>query len=215
MIDEIGFNLMPGQGTGRYRCTNFLIEFRANETNHFSMQKRRYFGEGFENHECGIEMLNPDSLDRGFWKCLIGVTKEIVNNNSTIGAIIDGSGGTEESTRYNIDADDVYGLHNTQVNILCKSNLPADYCWFRHPNGRKISVSEVAAATDDDQYRYFGSGIHLGDCGVSIMNASVDDSGSWSCHIGSIKAAGIESSYEISVRVSGKLMMRKCWNLLN
>lgn len=129
------------------------------------------------------------------------------DKESTVGAIIDGSGGQAETTRYDIAADDVYGLHGTQLNILCKSNFPAEYCWFRHPNGRKISVSEGVAATDhddDDKYRYFGSGIHLGDCGVSVMNASVDDSGMWSCHLGATHTAGIESSQDISVRVSGK-----------
>lgn len=127
---------------------------------------------------------------------------------STIGAIIDGSNGQADSTRYGIDADDVYGLQGTQVNISCKSNFPAEYCWFRHPNGRKISVSEAAATADSDEYRYFGSGIRLGECGVSIMKASVDDSGTWSCHMGTIQTTGIESTKEISVRVSGKLMAR-------
>lgn len=129
---------------------------------------------------------------------------ENAEKESTVGAIIDGSGGQADSTRYDIVADDVYGLHGTQVDILCKSSFPAEYCWFRHPNGHKIPVSDAADADDDDQYRYFGSGINLGDCGVSIMNASVDDSGTWSCHMGTTDAAGIESSQEIGVRVSGE-----------
>lgn len=172
----------------------------------------RYSGGGFETHECGIEISNPDSLDRGFWKCLIGVYQENPNMESTVGAIIDGNNGLTQSTRYDIDADDVYGLQHTQVNILCKSNYPAEYCWFRHPSGRKIPVSDVAVAAADDQYRYFGSGVHLGDCGVSVMAASVDDSGTWSCHMGTIHQAGIESSKEISVRVSGERVTMMRWN---
>lgn len=166
--------------------------------------KCSYFGNGFENLECGISISNPDTLDRGFWKCLLGVKEENPDVDSTVGAIIDGSGVQEQQhTRYGIEADDIYGLQDTQVNILCKSNFPAEYCWFRHANGRKISVSDAADDSDDDQYRYFGTGVHLGDCGVSITNASVDDSGTWSCHMGTIQTAGIESSKEISVRVSG------------
>lgn len=154
-----------------------------------------------------MSISNPDVLDRGFWKCLIGVTEaHHVDAESTVGAIVDGSDGQDEGKRYDVDAENVYGLKDTRVNILCKSNFPAEYCWFRHPNGRKIPVSDAIEFDEDsiDQYQYFGTGINLGDCGVSIMNASVDDSGTWSCHMGTTHKAGIESSTEVSVRVSGK-----------
>lgn len=144
----------------------------------------------------------------------------------TIGAILDGSAVSEVAQglmniifksikliNYNIDenkinildieADDVYGLHHSRVNILCKRQVAAEYCWFRHPTGRKISVSDMNSLNEADPYHYYGMGIKLGECGISIMSASVDDSGTWSCHMGTIAAAGIEFSKEISVRVSG------------
>lgn len=134
----------------------------------------------------------------------MGVTVENTDVEITMGAIVDGSGGKSENTRYDIEVEDVYGLQGAEVNILCKSNFPAEYCWFRHPSGRKIPISVTPDANEGENYRYFGSGIHLGDCGVSILKASLDDSGTWSCHMGTIQTAGIESSKQISVRVSGK-----------
>lgn len=52
--------------------------------------------------------------------------------------------------------------------------------------------------------RYHGTGVKLGECGISIMGATINDSGSWSCHMGTIGDAGLEASEEINVRVSGK-----------
>lgn len=36
------------------------------------------------------------------------------------------------------------------------------------------------------------------------MGATLNDSGVWSCHMGTIGEAGPEASKEISVRISGK-----------
>lgn len=161
-----------------------------------------------------MSISNPDALDRGFWKCLLGVSEEHSGVENTVGAVIDGNENTDDATQNDIHADDVYGLQDAQVNILCKSNFVIGYCWFRHPNGQKISVSDVTTASDGssgniDAYRYFGSGIKLGECGLSIMKASVDDSGSWSCHMGPTETAGVESTKTISVRVSGKQITQR------
>lgn len=53
-------------------------------------------------------------------------------------------------------------------------------------------------------FRYSGTGINLGECGIEIMKASTSDSGQWSCHMGTTGKAAVEASKEISVRVSGE-----------
>lgn len=184
--DDFGFNLVPGRGHGKYR----------------------YYGNGLDHHECGMAIQNPIALDKTQWKCLIGTEtidateKEKKFTRKTIGAIVDASTNPDESK--DITAEDVYGLNLSRVNILCRSNFAAEYCWFRHASGRKITISDLTMPNTDDEYRYFGSGIRLGECGITIMQASVNDSGTWSCHMGSIKPVGLELSKEVSVRVSGE-----------
>lgn len=71
---------------------------------------------------------------------------------STVGAILDASP-KPQTLADSITTEDVFGLHNSKVNLLCKSKVAAEYCWFRHPNGNKISVSEMKVPLDDDEYR--------------------------------------------------------------
>lgn len=53
-----------------------------------------------------------------------------------------------------IESSNVYGLQNTNVSILCKRNVPTDYCWFRDPSGRRISVSDRKALQPNDSYGF-------------------------------------------------------------
>lgn len=53
-----------------------------------------------------------------------------------------------------IETSDVYGLQETNVNILCKRNVPTDYCWFQDPSGRRISVSDKKALQPTDLYGF-------------------------------------------------------------
>lgn len=162
----------------------------------------RYYGDGFDKHECGITIENPQNADKSHWKCLIGV--EEMGVRSTIGAILDST--KSHDTRFDIDVEDVYGLHYSQVNILCRANFPSEYCWFRHASGKKISVSSHIPQQDNiqGQYKYFGNGIKLGECGITIMNATVNDTGTWSCHMGTTSKSGVEQSKDVNVRISGK-----------
>lgn len=52
-----------------------------------------------------------------------------------------------------IEAEDVFALENTSVNILCKRKAKVDYCWFRHPSGKRILVSDRATPQPTDEYR--------------------------------------------------------------
>lgn len=97
----------------------------------------------------------------------------------------------------------MYGLNNTDVNILCKAKLAVDYCWFTHPNGHKISVSDQMAATEQDLYRYFGTGLDLGECGITVRRATIPDTGNWVCHMGTLVQIGFETTKTVKVRVSG------------
>lgn len=161
----------------------------------------RYFGAGFDKHECGITVEGPQTIDKTQWKCLIGV--EEMGESSTIGAMLDAS--KAEESRYDIDVEDVYGFHNSAVSILCRANFPSEYCWFRHASGQKISVSELAGRKEATlgPYRYFGNGVKLGECGITVMNATVNDTGTWSCHMGTTSKSGVEQSKDINVRISG------------
>lgn len=118
------------------------------------------------------------------------------------------------------------------MNILCKRFIPTDYCWFRDPSGSRILVSDQKTPDEDDIYRlcnknnnnnkkintllnilahyknvferYYGTGIKLGECGLTILNAAHNHSGTWSCHMGATNIAATDTVKEISVRITGK-----------
>lgn len=121
----------------------------------------------------------------------------------TIGALIDASE-MPQKFEEEIESEDVYGIDGSSVKLVCKNKLSADYCWFQHPSGKRISVSEDKPPHEDDEFRYSGTGINLGECGIEILKASTSDSGQWSCHMGTTGKAAVEASKEISVRVSGE-----------
>ncbi|XP_055298260.1 uncharacterized protein LOC129566399 [Sitodiplosis mosellana] len=177
--DDTGFNLQDGRGEERIS----------------------YFGNGFANRECGISIANADDSDKSPWKCFIGVDDD--GHLKTMGAIIDGSVPQKTSSQGDVESSDVYGLQDTQVNILCKRYIPTDYCWFRDPSGQIISMSDQKEPDDsNDIYRYYGTGIKLGECGLTILNANHNHSGIWSCHMGATEQSSADSVQEISVRIA-------------
>lgn len=99
-------------------------------------------------------------------------------------------------------------MENTVTNILCARKAVTDYCWFRDPSGHKITLSDRGRAKPTDAHKYFGLGISLGECGITIMKASHNDSGTWTCHMGMIKEARADSYKEISVRITGMNRVR-------
>lgn len=65
--------------------------------------------------------------------------------------------------------------------------------------------------------RYYGTGIKLGECGLTILNAAHNHSGTWSCHMGATHIAATDSVAEISVRITGKkeiFLMSKDFHVL-
>lgn len=73
--DDVGFNLQDGRGDERIS----------------------YYGNGFENLECGISIGNVDQNDKSPWKCFIGVDDD--GELKTMGAIIDGSDSQQTNTQ--------------------------------------------------------------------------------------------------------------------
>lgn len=47
-------------------------------------------------------------------------------------------------------------------------------------------------------------GTEFGDCGIKILKALHNDSGTWSCHMGITDIAQTDAVEEISVRITGK-----------
>lgn len=193
LSDGQGFNVAAGQGVGRYS----------------------YVGSGFEAGDCGLQIAEPDAFDRFRWKCLLGyghANAQSAVENGTIGAILDASAEPAHGV-VDLKADNVYGLDGTPVNILCKSPIAVDYCWFTHPQGDRISVSDPAdspatAATADDaddsvqRFGYYGSGLRMGECGITLSHATLNDTGRWKCHLGTFRRIGFEASRDVSVRIS-------------
>lgn len=104
-----------------------------------------------------------------------------------------------------IIASDVYATNGSAVDLLCKAPVALDYCWFTDPSQRRISISDKVAATSTDQYTYFGTGLKLGECGLTIRTANLSDSGLWKCHVGTTtKSVGFEITRSIGLRISGK-----------
>lgn len=52
-------------------------------------------------------------------------------------------------------------------------------------------------------FRYNGAGIKLGECGLTILSAEHNHSGTWSCHMGATHVAQTDTVREISVRIAG------------
>lgn len=56
-------------------------------------------------------------------------------------------------------------------------------------------------------FSYYGTGIRLGECGITISKVAHNHSGTWSCHMGATDVAGIDTVKEISVRITGSIFI--------
>lgn len=52
-------------------------------------------------------------------------------------------------------------------------------------------------------FRYYGAGINLGECGITIVNATQNLSGTWSCHMGTARTGAVDAFKEFGVRITG------------
>ncbi|XP_065086379.1 uncharacterized protein LOC135708308 [Ochlerotatus camptorhynchus] len=175
VADNQGLNMLQGVGWDRYR----------------------YYGNGFDTGDCGLEIEDPDTIDKGLWKCLVGYGNDEMMKVS--GAIMDT--GDWEADLAIISAEDVNVLNGTEMTLQCNANKPLDYCWFRDQHGEIYSVSEGLPPAEDAHFWYSGISLSLGDCGIRLKPVTEEMAGQWSCHVGSSKYTPLEVSTRINVRV--------------
>lgn len=162
---------------------------------------------GFPKGECGLQITNPNFNDKSIWKCFIGLKhmrssegKADTTVQSTIGAIIDIS--DVPSTLSTLSATKSNSLADQQINLLCESTIAIEYCWFRHPDGSIISVTDQTEEDDEKPFWYHGNGFQLGHCGITIRKSDITDSGKWTCNVGIVNQPQWQISKEFDVRVT-------------
>lgn len=86
--------------------------------------------------------------------------------------------------------------------LLVKSifNHPMAYCRFTNPNREVHGVSE--RFTMEGKYRYYGSGLISGECGIEILATTKDEVGIWSC---TFSTEGQEYKVDMVISHSGKV----------
>jgi len=120
--------------------------------------------------------------------------------------IIAGSILNPSTTTYklqDISRTNFYGVQHKPMNLLCQAKIPINYCWFGHPNGTSYSVSDTKVHAADDVFGYHGNGFLMGECGITINDASTNDTGNWQCHLGiTDNEIRDEAQVEFIVRIS-------------
>uniref|UniRef100_A0A182JVK3 Ig-like domain-containing protein n=1 Tax=Anopheles christyi TaxID=43041 RepID=A0A182JVK3_9DIPT len=182
LADGLGLNVIPGVGTSRYG----------------------YIGAGFERNVCGLEILGPEGLDKGAWKCLLGYGDETITKVS--GAIVDNSDTTPPLAIIGRD-ETVIAQNGTTTSLHCNANKPIDYCWFRGPHGQFYSLSESLTPDRQDAshhyYWYSGIALSMGECGITFANLMEGEhTGQWHCYVGNGHVSALEVSATFQVRIS-------------
>ncbi|GBP06931.1 hypothetical protein EVAR_4377_1 [Eumeta japonica] len=168
-----------------------------------------YYGDGFMSKHCGITIDNPSAQDFGTWRCSVGVQDEDQPMTSMQALISITSSsyrsrskrdvaqlGTEELRSIFVQNDDI-------LTIDCQAHESLSYCWFQHPNGTQFTPGPQV---DEEQlYWYSGESLQLGDCSISFSKIKPNDTGIWTCHMGSRNSAGVEFTENFEVRVTGPL----------
>uniref|UniRef100_A0A182Q531 Ig-like domain-containing protein n=1 Tax=Anopheles farauti TaxID=69004 RepID=A0A182Q531_9DIPT len=186
LVDGFGLNVIPGVGTPRYG----------------------YYGGGFERNECGLEIIGPEGLDRGTWKCLLGYGDDSITKVS--GAIVDNSDTSPPLAIVGLD-EHVTARNGTMASLLCNANKPIDYCWFRGPHGQFYSLSE--SLTEEErpgghQHWYSGIALAMGECGITFATMlDAEHTGRWHCYVGSGRVSALEVSAAFDVRISHSQMI--------
>nr|XP_029732390.1 uncharacterized protein LOC109417989 [Aedes albopictus] len=183
VADNLGLNMLPGVGWDRYR----------------------YYGNGFDVGDCGLEVEEPDTIDKGLWKCVVGYGDD--DMMKVAGAIMDNS--DEEAALAIISVENVNALSGAEMTLQCNANKPLDYCWFRDQDGEIYSVSENLVHGEGTNYWYSGISLALGDCGIRFKPVSENMTGQWSCHVGSTRYSSLEVSAGMDVKVGSSQIIAK------
>uniref|UniRef100_A0A182Y2W1 Uncharacterized protein n=1 Tax=Anopheles stephensi TaxID=30069 RepID=A0A182Y2W1_ANOST len=184
LADGLGLNVIPGVGTPRYG----------------------YIGAGFERNECGLEILGPEGLDKGTWKCLLGYGDESLTKVS--GAIVDNS---DTNPPLAIIGQDriVLAQNESMATLLCNANKPIDYCWFRGPHGQFYPLSEsLTAERNAGKYWYSGISLAMGECSITFAHLlDTEHAGQWHCYVGNGHVSALEVSATFPVHISRTQMI--------
>lgn len=72
-----------------------------------------------------------------------------------------------------------------EVKLKCQTVLDYSikYCNFKSPLGQWYSVDDNTTIENDSRITYWGQGLDMGDCGITIKDPTDDDYGSWMCSI--------------------------------
>ncbi|XP_046742987.1 uncharacterized protein LOC124409430 [Diprion similis] len=157
-----------------------------------------YYGLGTQSsqeHDCGITILEPASLDYGVWRC-------IVNTDSGLSGAVLTVPTSEIDVTTNVYTphitEDVYVKKGDSFTIKCNVDTELRYCWVRSPNGTAYSVSSTASSSST--LFYDGMGLSFGECGAVVPASEETDEGDWQCRMGTVD--GQEVSTNISIIVT-------------
>uniref|UniRef100_A0A182SCW3 Ig-like domain-containing protein n=1 Tax=Anopheles maculatus TaxID=74869 RepID=A0A182SCW3_9DIPT len=184
LADGLGLNVIPGIGTPRYG----------------------YIGAGFERNECGLEILGPEGLDKGTWKCLLGYGDETLTKVS--GAILDNSDIIPPLAIIRQE-EIVLAQNESMTTLLCNANKPIDYCWFRGPHGQFYSLSEsLTAERNEGNYWYSGISLAMGECSITFAHIlDTEHAGQWHCYVGNGHVSALEVYATFQVHISRSQMI--------
>lgn len=81
--------------------------------------------------------------------------------------------------------------------MKCTTDVALQYCWLQSPNGTIYSVTKDGNSSNSLQY--VGDGLATGVCGANVENADDTHAGDWSCRLGVVGSAEIESIVPVTV----------------
>jgi hypothetical protein len=110
---------------------------------------------------------------------------------------------------FSVRNDDLqlFFVNNETAIVECRANNPFDYCWFQHPSGKLLSISDQKPFNDNDEFQYHGDGFHMGQCGVRIKQITSDDAGEWKCGMGRASDSMKEAVKTMVIDVHESAMM--------
>lgn len=181
-----------------------------------------YYGQMTTDGQCGISIEQPlKEEDIGVWRCEL---YQLGKGNLPIGGFLEV--GVAKRSREDkaktlrawgsawdrSGSGAVVGVSGRPLSIGCSANASLHFCFLRHPNGTRIIPPPPTNSEDGKPLVLAGQGTYLGDCGVTVAEASVKDTGIWECVVGVDHGEG--STISIDVRVHESSLSAKTVNAI-
>jgi hypothetical protein len=97
----------------------------------------------------------------------------------------------------------------SKLSLSCSAQTVLDYCWFRHPSGLPLHFSTDIVNLDISLSYVYEDTLQQGVCTIKLISSrSGEDSGEWTCNLGSLSSSNEEYTTPITVGVSG--IIEKC-----